>query len=248
MTVICFNESACPPHLLTPGQLAREPAQSSAWRRLTLRRQLATWWFTVAMRAGAKRSIDILGAGAGLIVLAPLLVATALAIKLESRGPVFFSQKRVGKNGRLFSMLKFRSMRTSAEAEKRALAAQNESEDGVLFKMRADPRITRVGRIIRRFSIDELPQLINILRGDMSIVGPRPAVSPEVDQYDHKARKRLQTKPGLTCFWQVGGRSDLPFGQQVDLDIEYLGGQSTWIDVKLILRTIPAVITGKGAY
>ncbi len=188
------------------------------------------------------------GATAGLVLLAPLLIATALAIYMESPGPILFRQVRVGKRGRPFTMFKFRSMRVTAEEDKQALSADNESADGVLFKMKKDPRVTRVGRIIRRLSIDELPQLLNILRGDMSIVGPRPALPTEVDQYDIEARKRLQTKPGLTCLWQISGRSDLAFSEQVDLDLRYLQARSLAKDIEIIARTVPAVISGKGAY
>lgn len=248
MPVQYFRSAECPPHLMSPMELLEATKRDSIWRHLTLRRRLAQWWVAVKLRAAAKRTVDIVGAGVGVIVLSPLLIATAIAIKLESPGPVFFTQERVGKRGKPFNMIKFRSMRTTAEADKAALQTQNESEDGVLFKMKADPRVTRIGRIIRRFSIDELPQLFNILRGDMAIVGPRPAIHSEVAQYDHEARKRLQTKPGLTCIWQVSGRSDLSFGQQVDLDIQYLRQQSILTDVKLIARTIPAVVTGRGAY
>jgi lipopolysaccharide/colanic/teichoic acid biosynthesis glycosyltransferase len=145
-------------------------------------------------------------------------------------------------------MYKFRSMHVAAESERDALRASNESADGVIFKLKQDPRITRVGRLIRRFSIDELPQLLNVLFGDMSIVGPRPALPSEVNEYDIQARKRLQTKPGLTCLWQIGGRSDLPFGQQVELDLRYLSGKSLLKDIEIIAKTIPAVISGKGAY
>lgn len=202
----------------------------------------------VGTRPQVKRVMDIFGASCGLILLSPLLLLTALAIKLESRGPIFFAQTRVGKRGQLFSMLKFRSMVTTAEQDKQKLLAENESSDGVLFKMKRDPRITRVGSIIRRLSIDELPQLLNILRGEMSIVGPRPALPQEVDQYDVEARKRLQTKPGLTCIWQISGRSDIPFSEQVQLDLTYLQEKSVSKDIAIIVKTIPAVVSGKGAY
>ncbi len=218
-----------------------------------LRRWLANvvvrnWLVKLSIRAAAKRALDIVGATAGLVLLAPLLIATAFAIYIESPGPVLFRQVRVGKRGRLFTMFKFRSMRVTAEQDKQALSANNESADGVLFKMKKDPRVTQVGRLIRRLSIDELPQLLNILRGDMSVVGPRPALPTEVDQYDIEARKRLQTKPGLTCLWQISGRSDLAFSEQVDLDLRYLQARSLAKDIEIIARTVPAVISGKGAY
>ncbi len=248
MTAAIFEPAVAPDHLMTPSELAAAPTRAGVLRRVSLRLRLAGWWFSVTLRRGLKRCMDLGGAITGLIVLSPLLIGTALAIKIESRGPVFFYQQRVGKRGALFNMIKFRSMAVTAEADKAALASQNESGDGVLFKMKADPRITRVGKLIRRLSIDELPQLINVLLGDMSIVGPRPAIPSEVAQYTTEARKRLQTKPGLTCIWQVSGRSDLTFGQQVDLDIQYLRQKSVVTDIKLIAKTIPAVVSGKGAY
>ncbi|MBT8105146.1 MAG: sugar transferase, partial [Woeseiaceae bacterium] len=150
--------------------------------------------------------------------------------------------------GRTFAMLKFRSMFVDAEARLAELTAKNESAGGVLFKIKDDPRITQVGKIIRRYSIDELPQLINVMRGEMSIVGPRPALPSEVEKYTAAERKRLQTNPGLTCLWQIGGRSDLSFEQQVELDVDYLKQQNVLIDLGIIAKTVPAVINGKGAY
>ena len=234
--------------LFKPAELILALDRRSRWANLRARAGVRSWLFTLTLSAAAKRGVDVVGALAGLVLLAPLLVATALAIRIDSRGPVLFRQTRVGKRGRLFTMYKFRSMRTTAEIEKQAFDGDNESRDGVLFKMRQDPRVTRVGRIIRRLSIDELPQLLNIVRGDMSIVGPRPALPSEVEQYDFEARKRLQTRPGLTCLWQIGGRSDLAFGEQVDLDLRYLQARSLAKDLEIIARTVPAVITGKGAY
>jgi lipopolysaccharide/colanic/teichoic acid biosynthesis glycosyltransferase len=145
-------------------------------------------------------------------------------------------------------MYKFRSMYIDAEARKAALAKNNEMDGGVIFKMKHDPRITRVGRYIRRASIDELPQLWNVLKGDMSLVGPRPPVPSEVSQYTLSDRRRLEAKPGITCVWQVSGRSDIPFEQQVELDFAYIESQSLWMDIKLLLKTIPAVLLGRGAY
>ena len=223
----------------------RRRARLSGW---WTRSMVYRWQMAVSLRAAAKRGTDIVGSLSGLVLLAPLLLLTALAIRMESPGPVLFRQTRVGKRGRPFTMYKFRSMRITAESERDALRGDNESADGVIFKLKADPRITRVGRLIRRLSIDELPQLLNVLSGDMSIVGPRPALPSEVDQYDVQARKRLQTKPGLTCLWQIGGRSDLPFTRQVELDLRYLGGKSLLKDLEIIARTVPAVVSGKGAY
>lgn len=195
----------------------------------------------------AKRSLDIVGASLGLLLLAPLLLATALAIKLESRGPILFTQKRVGRGGNIFKMYKFRSMVNGAEAQKASLAAQNEYS-GVAFKMRVDPRVTRVGRFIRKFSIDELPQLLNILMGDMSIVGPRPVVIAEALKYEPWQMRRFSVTPGLTCLWQVSGRSNISFEDWMRLDLAYIDRWSLWLDLKLILKTVYVVLLAEGAY
>jgi exopolysaccharide biosynthesis polyprenyl glycosylphosphotransferase len=205
-------------------------------------------WLVVTKSAHfLKRTLDIIISAFMLIVLSPLLLVTALAIKLDNPGPVFYCQIRVGKWGRLFKMYKFRSMIVNADKVKANLLSQNES-GGVIFKMKHDPRITRVGRIIRKLSIDELPQLGNVLKGDMSLVGPRPPVSSEVEQYDYSDRRRLEVTPGITCIWQVSGRSNLDFQQQVSLDVQYIESQSFGQDIKILLKTIPAVLLGKGAY
>ena len=193
-----------------------------------------------------KRLFDIAASTAALVVLAPLLALTALIIKLTSRGPVLFKQSRVGLHGARFHLLKFRSMVENAEALKKNLAADNE-QSGPVFKMRNDPRITPIGRFIRKFSIDELPQLVNILRGDMSIVGPRPALPKEVAQYKVWQRRRLSVRPGLTCYWQVGGRNEIGFEEWMRLDLQYVDHWSLGVDLQLILRTVPIVITGRGA-
>jgi exopolysaccharide biosynthesis polyprenyl glycosylphosphotransferase len=203
--------------------------------------QIHSYWY-------GKRLLDITIASCALVLLSPLLLLTAVAIRLESRGPAIFAQTRVGRHGRLFRFYKFRSMVVHAEALKPNLISENESADGVTFKMRRDPRITRVGAFIRRFSIDELPQIWNVLRGDMSIVGPRPPVPNEVAEYSYTQRKRLDALPGLTCLWQVAGRSDIPFIRQVELDLEYIHTQSLWQDLRIMLATIPAVASGRGAY
>jgi len=234
--------------LLKPAEFLLSIRKQSRWQRFRARVIVRGWLLLLTLRSSAKRSLDVVGALTGLTVLAPLLLVTAIAIRIESPGPVLFRQMRVGKRGRPFTMYKFRSMRPNAEAEKRALEDANESADGVLFKMKQDPRVTLVGRLIRRLSIDELPQLLNILRGDMSIVGPRPALPSEVALYDPEARKRLQTKPGLTCLWQISGRSELSFSEQVDLDLRYLQARSLGKDIAIIARTVPAVLTGRGAY
>ena len=192
--------------------------------------------------------MDIVGASGVLLVLSPLLLGTVLAIRLESPGPVLFGQERIGRHGKPFKLWKFRSMYIDAEECLRELQAANESEGGVLFKMKQDPRITRVGSIIRKLSIDELPQLWNVLRGEMALVGPRPALAREVALYEARARMRLDATPGLTGLWQVSGRSDLSFEQQIHLDLFYLHRQGIKEDIKLLLRTIPAVLTSRGAY
>ena len=185
---------------------------------------------------------------AALIVLAPLFIILAILIKLTSPGPVFFVQVRIGQHGRGFCFYKFRSMYVDAEQRKQELLAKNESADGVIFKMKDDPRITPIGRIIRKTSMDELPQFLNVLFGDMSLVGPRPPVPAEVREYSIEARKRLNVKPGLTCLWQVSGRSDIPFKEQVKLDKEYISSRSLKSDFLILLRTIPAILSGRGAY
>ncbi|MGA2410367.1 MAG: exopolysaccharide biosynthesis polyprenyl glycosylphosphotransferase [Candidatus Binataceae bacterium] len=195
-----------------------------------------------------KRLIDLIGAALLLILLSPLVLLITILIKLESDGPALFRQIRVGKWGRPFTMYKFRSMCADAEHRKNELLSQNEMAGGVIFKMKRDPRITRIGMIIRRTSLDELPQLWNVLKGDMSLVGPRPPVPAEVESYSLEERRRLDMKPGITCVWQVSGRSELTFRQQVDLDVAYIESQSTWGDLWLLLKTIPAVLLGRGAY
>ena len=180
-------------------------------------------------------------------MVAPLLLAIAVAIKLESPGPVIFSQVRIGKGGRPFTCHKFRTMHLGADREKEKLTALNEAQ-GALFKIRNDPRITRMGRVLRRASLDELPQLYNILKGDMSLVGPRPQVPEEVDQYQEWHKKRLETWPGLTGLWQVSGRSNLSFDEMCLLDIYYIENWSPVLDTKILLRTFPKVILGDGAY
>ncbi len=193
-----------------------------------------------------KRIIDVVGSIFLLVVLSPLLVATALAVKLTSPGPVFFAQPRIGMNKRIFKLLKFRSMVVDAEARKAELAHLNEV-DGPVFKIKKDPRVTKVGALIRKLSIDELPQLVNVLKGEMSLVGPRPPLPSEVDLYDWTDRKRLSIRPGITCLWQVSGRNNLTFQEWMDLDRQYVDNWSTWLDVKILLRTIPVVLLGKGA-
>ncbi len=201
-------------------------------------------------RGGAlsKRLMDIVGSLCALGLLSPLLALTWLAIRLEDGGPAIFVQQRVGRGGQLFRMYKFRSMGVDAEQRRAELLAQNESAGGLLFKMRQDPRVTRVGRVIRKLSIDELPQLVNVLAGDMSLVGPRPALPAEVARYSMAQRVRLEAKPGITCLWQIGGRSDIGIEGQAQLDLQYLRRQSALLDATIMAKTIPVVVSGKGAY
>lgn len=196
----------------------------------------------------AKRVLDIVVSSLMLIALSPVLVLVALAIKAESAGSLFFKQERVGLNGKHFTMWKFRSMFKDAEARRAQLEVKNEMQEGVLFKMKHDPRVTRVGALIRKTSIDELPQLLNVLQGSMSLVGPRPPLPSEVAHYSANDRKRFQVQPGITCIWQVSGRSDIPFKEQVTLDIDYIHQRNIWLDIKLLLLTIPAVLLCRGAY
>lgn len=184
-----------------------------------------------------KRLIDILGSGFGLIILSPVFCIVAIAIKFEdSKGSVLFSQKRVGQYGKEFNMYKFRSMVSNAEELKAKLMEQNEMS-GPMFKMKHDPRITSVGKFIRKTSIDELPQLINILKGEMSLVGPRPSLPKEVDKFEPWMLERLEVKPGLTCYWQVMGRNDIDFEDWMKLDIKYVHDRNFWLDIKLIFKT-----------
>jgi exopolysaccharide biosynthesis polyprenyl glycosylphosphotransferase len=196
----------------------------------------------------AKRLFDIAASATALLLLSPLFLIVALLIRLDSKGPIFFSQSRVGKQGQKFRFWKFRSMSIDAEKHKAALRKLNQMQGGVLFKMKNDPRITRVGSFIRKSSIDELPQLWNVLIGDMSLVGPRPPLPDEVAQYTFFQRQRLEVTPGITCIWQVSGRSEIPFAQQVKMDLEYIANQSFWYDMGLLLKTIPAVLKTRGAF
>lgn len=210
--------------------------------------KLVVWDCTMAFARGLKRCVDVTGSLLGLLLLSPLFIVVALLIKLEDGGGIIYRQVRVGKDGRHFQFYKFRSMYENADRVKASLVAENQSADGVIFKIKQDPRVTRIGRFIRRYSIDELPQLFNVLAGDMSLVGPRPPLPDEVAKYTLEDRKRLHVNPGITCIWQVSGRSDIPFKQQVQLDKEYIHSQSLRKDMWILLKTIPAVVFGKGAY
>jgi exopolysaccharide biosynthesis polyprenyl glycosylphosphotransferase len=197
--------------------------------------------------AWAKRALDITVAVIALIVLAPLMAVIAIAIKLDSRGPVIFRQTRCGKDGKPFTFLKFRGMTEDAERRQAELLELNEA-DGPIFKIRHDPRVTRVGRFIRRTSLDELPQFWNVLRGEMSLVGPRPPIPSEVAVYEPWHRNRLACVPGITGLWQVSGRSDLTFKEMVELDIDYITRWSLWVDLRIIVRTLVVVVLARGAY
>ncbi|MGC3996229.1 MAG: sugar transferase [Anaeromyxobacter sp.] len=194
----------------------------------------------------AKRAFDIVVSASVLLILSPVLAGLALAIRIDSRGPVFFRQKRVGLHGRTFNILKFRSMYTDAEARLESLKAQNEMS-GPVFKMKNDPRVTPMGRFIRKTSLDEFPQFWNVLRGEMSIVGPRPPIPAEVKQYKRWQRRRLSVKPGITCVWQISGRNNIDFDRWMELDLEYIDKWSLWTDIQICLKTIPAVLTSRGA-
>ncbi|MGB7323925.1 MAG: sugar transferase [Rubripirellula sp.] len=195
-----------------------------------------------------KRLTDVAIASAVILILSPMFVVVALLIKFTDLGPILFVQTRIGQDGVPFSCLKFRSMRVNADELKAKLLSESHHKDGRTFKMRKDPRITSIGRIIRKFSIDEMPQLWNVVRGDMSLVGPRPSCPQEVAIYHREDWQRLQVKPGLTCIWQVRGRGDIPFEQQVQMDLEYVEDRSLWLDFKLLVMTVPAVVLAKGAY
>jgi exopolysaccharide biosynthesis polyprenyl glycosylphosphotransferase len=195
----------------------------------------------------AKRVLDVALALVLLALSLPLIAIAALLIKATSRGPVLFVQERVGRRGRRFRLYKLRTMIEGAEAQRHSLSERNERQ-GPPFKMRRDPRVTRVGRILRRFSIDEVPQLLNVLRDEMSIVGPRPPTPDEVGRYEPWHRRRLAVKPGLTCTWQVSGRGHLEFDEWVRLDLEYIDRWTLWRDLCIMVRTIPAVLTGRGAW
>lgn len=194
-----------------------------------------------------KRGMDILLSAAALIVLSPVFLVTAVAIKLEDRGPVFFVQSRAGKDMQPFAMYKFRSMYVNADEKLQEMMKDNE-QTGHAFKIKNDPRITRTGRFIRRFSIDELPQLINVIKGDMSIVGPRPILTFQMEACSQYERQRLVVQPGLTCYWQIGGRANVTWQEWVELDLDYIEDMSLWTDLKMIVKTVPAVVRGDGAY
>lgn len=211
------------------------------WKRLC-------WRIIISTTSTIKRLLDIGLSLVAIVLLSPLMAIICLLIKLEDGGPVLFRQLRTGLFGREFKMLKFRSMYVDAEKRLADVIGQNVHGNGVTFKIKNDPRITMVGRYLRKWSLDELPQFINVLRGEMSLVGPRPPLPREVIRYNLEERKRLCAKPGITCFWQINGRSNIPFPIQVKLDVDYIKQQSVWVDLKILAKTVPAVISQKGAY
>lgn len=194
-----------------------------------------------------KRVFDILLSGIALICLSPVFLITAAAIKLEDGGPAFFTQPRAGQNMKTFKMYKFRSMYVNADEKLAELMKDNE-QTGHAFKIKNDPRITKVGKFIRKVSIDELPQLINIIKGDMSIVGPRPILPFQMEECNEYEKQRLVVRPGLTCYWQIGGRANIKWEEWVELDLDYIEDMSLWTDFKMIVKTIPAVFDSEGAY
>ncbi len=216
-----------------------------SYRRLILRVNL----LEKPIGAFIRRSIDVIATGTGLLLLSPLFTIVAIAIKWGSEGPIFFAQERIAEGGKRFRMWKFRTMVVNAEALKDKLIQQDAgSLNGVRFKIARDPRITPIGRFLRKFSIDELPQLFNVFKGDMTLLGPRPPVWREVALYKCRALRRLEVKPGLTCLWQVRGRSNLSFDEQVELDVEYIDRVKPLEEIKILFETVPAVVTGRGAY
>lgn len=222
-----------------------KPGKLASLRRTWL---IGSWKGNSRFQHVAKRTLDISVAGSALLLAGLPLAIVALLIKATDRGPVLFWQDRVGKQGRVFRFPKFRSMVVNAEALQKQVDVNNQHGDGVTFKLKRDPRITWIGRILRRTSVDELPQLWCVLKGDMSLVGPRPPLPREVLRYTLADRRRLEAVPGLTCYWQVRGRSNIPFPQQVELDVDYIENRSLSTDLKLLVETVPAVITGRGAY
>nr|WP_207651353.1 sugar transferase [Clostridium felsineum] len=193
-----------------------------------------------------KRIIDIIGSAIGIVILSPVMLVVIIAIKMDSKGSIIFSQKRVGQNGRTFNMYKFRSMVENAEKLLAELKDKNEVS-GPMFKMSDDPRITKIGRFIRKTSLDELPQLFNVLRGEMSLVGPRPNLPSEVKKFNELQKKKFLVKPGLTCYWQVMGRSSIGFEEWIRLDLKYIKERSTFLDLKLIFRTFFLLFGDKNA-
>jgi lipopolysaccharide/colanic/teichoic acid biosynthesis glycosyltransferase len=241
-----MNNRAVDPQIIRRYSLALTP-HGRLWLCLQAQLECVAWRWLLGSGAVAKRGLDIVVSGLALLLLSPLFFIIALLIKIEDRGPVLFVQRRVGQFGREFAMFKIRSMCLDAEQKLKELLARNQHQQGVTFKLKNDPRITRVGRWLRKFSLDELPQFYNVLIGDMSLVGPRPPVPREVALYSQADRRRLAVKPGITCLWQVSGRAEIDFSGQVQLDVQYIESQRIGTDMRILLKTVPAVISGKGA-
>ncbi|HZQ47137.1 MAG TPA: sugar transferase [Verrucomicrobiae bacterium] len=242
-----MNDAETNRRLLRHYASARTP-----WGRWRLNLQCRFKWFLWCCRMHEgllfKRAFDLFVSLVLLLLLSPLFLLIGILIKLEDNGPVLFAQIRVGQFGREFKLFKFRSMCVDAEERLEQLISKNRHAEGVTFKIIGDPRITRIGRWLRKYSLDELPQLYNVLIGDMSLVGPRPPLPREVERYSLADRRRLAALPGVTCFWQISGRSEISFIGQVKLDLRYIESRSFWVDVKILARTVPAVLLGEGAY
>lgn len=233
-------------HLLRRFSAAQTPwGRSRLLLQFQLRRARAQW--VVSGSEILKRAFDVLVSFVLLLILSPLFTLIALAVWLEDGGPIFFAQPRVGQFGRRFKMYKIRSMCSDAETRLQELLRKNQHQEGITFKIKDDPRITRVGKWLRKYSLDELPQLFNVFVGDMSLVGPRPPVPREVAKYSPSDRRRLAVKPGITCIWQISGRSEIDFSGQVRLDVDYIESQNFWSDLRILFLTIPAVVSGRGA-
>jgi lipopolysaccharide/colanic/teichoic acid biosynthesis glycosyltransferase len=229
--------------------LYRLYGNTTGWKsRFRFWRKKTAWKAAVSGAKILKRAVDLFLSAWLVVFLAPLFAMVACAIKLTDGGPVLYWQKRVGKWGREFDLPKFRSMGMDADREREKLLSKSHHGEGITFKMKDDPRVTLVGRIIRKTSIDELPQLWNVMKGEMTLVGPRPPLPEEVDRYTLHDRRRLDVTPGLTCIWQVSGRGDIPFSGQLEYDVRYIESQSILLDIALLLKTVTAVLTGRGAY
>jgi lipopolysaccharide/colanic/teichoic acid biosynthesis glycosyltransferase len=230
-------------------ELANRYAHAATWRaKLFFLWKRWSWRFVVGFAKGLKRFLDIVISFFSLLALSWLFLLIAILIKATDGGPIFYASLRAGKWGKPFSFYKFRSMRVGADKEKTDLLAHNVHKEGHTFKIKEDPRITWIGRILRRWSFDELPQLYNVLKGEMSLVGPRPALVEEVAHYSLEERCRLEVTPGMTGLWQVSGRADIAFPKQVELDVAYIESQSILTDLVILLKTFPAVLLGRGAY
>jgi len=210
--------------------------------------QRSCWVLQIKGSVWLKRFLDFVISAALLVLLVPLFLIVALLIKLSDGGPVLYWQTRVGRWGKELRFPKFRTMVAQADELKNSLQSLNHHGTGITFKIRKDPRVTGIGRVLRKYSIDELPQLWLVFKGEMSLIGPRPPIMEEVVRYGLVDRLRLDILPGLTCIWQVSGRGDLSFQRQMEMDLEYIENQSFWLDLKILLKTIPAVVTGEGAY